>query len=300
MTKDLYPNHSLEEIINDMDTNDRKRLAKQDYPTDGVIVEADLAYIDDGDDFHLFDIYYNEENMGKTLPTIINIHGGGLVYGRKELDKNMNIDFARAGFNVAGLNYRLLPQVSLKEQISDIISGISFIYNNHEKFDLNMNKLFISADSAGAYLAMAAFAIINSGELQDLFGIFSQTIEIDGMVFISPMTRLADDGSFSSINEFVIGGLEHNDLKTYAKNMINIFDKVNPCPIFIQTSKEDFIRDHSYDLRDYLDERSGFYEFADFGKGIDQALGHVFPVCYPKWPESIIAIGQMILFLKNL
>ncbi|MFO3667759.1 alpha/beta hydrolase [Anaerococcus kampingiae] len=300
MTKDLYPNHSLEEIINDMDTNDRKRLAKQSYPTDGVIVKSDLAYINDRDDFHLFDIYYNEENKGKTLPTIINIHGGGLVYGRKELNRNINIEFARAGFNVAALNYRLLPQVSLKEQISDIISGISFIYNNHEKFDLNMDKLFISADSAGAYLAMAAFAIINSGELQDLFGISCPKIEIDGMVFISPMTRLADDGSFSSINEFVIGGLNHDDLKTYAKNMIKIFDKVNPCPIFIQTSKEDFIRDHSYDLRDYLDEGSGFYEFADFGKGIDQALGHVFPVCYPKWPESIIAIGQMVLFLKNL
>lgn len=300
MTKDLYPNHSLEEIINDMDTNDRKRLAKQFYPTDGVIVKSDLAYINDRDDFHLFDIYYNEENKGKGLPTIINIHGGGLVYGRKELNRNINIEFARAGFNVAALNYRLLPQVSLKEQISDIISGISFIYNNHEKFDLNMNKLFISADSAGAYLAMAAFAIINSGELQNLFGIFSPKIEIDGMVFISPMTRLADDGSFSSINEFVIGGLDHNDLKTYAKNMINILDEVSPCPIFIQTSKEDFIRDHSYELRDYLDKRGRFYEFADFGKGYDRSLGHVFPVCYPKWPESIMAIGQMVLFLKNL
>ena len=300
MTKDLYPNHSLEEIINDLDTNDRKRLAKQNYPTDGVIVKTDLAYIDDGDDFHLFDIYYNEENYGKALPTIINIHGGGLVYGRKELDKNMNIDFARAGFNVIGLNYRLIPQVSLKDQISDIIAGFSFIYKNHEKFDLNIDKLFISADSAGAYLAMAAFAIINSGELQDLFGIFSPKIEIDGMVFISPMTRLADDGSFSTINDFVIDGLDHDELKIYAKNMIKIFDKVSPCPIFIQTSKEDFIRDHSYELRDYLDNRGAFYEFADFGKGSDQALGHVFPVCYPKWPESIIAIGQMVLFLKNL
>ena len=300
MTKDLYPNHSLEEIINDMDTNDRKRLAKQDYPTDGVIVEADLAYIDDGDDFHLFDIYYNEENMGKTLPTIINIHGGGLVYGRKELFKNMNIDFARAGFNVTGLNYRLIPQVSLKDQISDIIAGFSYIYKNHNKLGLDMNKIFISADSAGCYLAMAAFAIINSSKLQDLFGISSPKIEIDGMVFISPMTRLADDGSFSTINDFVIDGLDHDDLKSYAKNMINILDEVSPCPIFIQTSKEDFIRDHSYELRDYIDKRDRFYEFADFGKGYDRSLGHVFPVCYPKWPESIMAIGQMILFLKNL
>ena len=120
------------------------------------------------------------------------------------------------------------------------------------------------------------------------------------MVFISPMTRLADDGSFSTINDFVIGGLEHDELKSYAKNMINILDEVNPCPIFIQTSKEDFIRDHSYELRDYLDKRGRFYEFTDFGKGYDRSLGHVFPVCYPKWPESIMAIGQMVLFLKNL
>lgn len=300
MAKDLYPNHSLEEIIKGMETNDKKRLALQNYPTDGVIVRTDLSYLDDGNEFHNFDIYYNEDLKGKTIPTLINIHGGGLVYGTKELDKNMNVEFARRGFNVLGLNYRLNPSVNLREQISDIISALSYIYTNHRDLDLSMERTFISADSAGCYLAMAAFAIINSRKLQSFFDLECYDIEINGMVFISPMTRLEEGGSLSIINDMVVNALDKKDLKAYAKNMISILDEVKVCPILIQTSSEDFIRDHSYKLREYLDKRDTFYEFIDFGKGKDYELGHVFPVCYPKYPESQMAIDQMVLFLNKI
>lgn len=73
-------------------------MALQNYPIDGVMVRADFSYLDDGDEFHYFDIYYNEELKGKSIPTLINIHGCGLVYETKELDKNMNLEFARVGF----------------------------------------------------------------------------------------------------------------------------------------------------------------------------------------------------------
>lgn len=300
MAKDLYPNYSLEEIIEGMETSDKKRLALQNYPTDGVIVRADLPYLDDGDDFHKFDIYYNEERKGDPIPTIINIHGGGLVYGTKELDKNMNVDFAREGFNVLGLNYRLIPRVNLREQISDIISALNFIFRNHNDLGLSLEKTFISADSAGCYLAMAAFAVINSPKLQDLFDLKGPEIKINGMVFISPMTKLEEEGSISTINDLVVNALDKKEQKAYAKNMIPILYEVEVCPILIQTSSEDFIRDHSYDLRNYLDKRGAFYEFIDFGKGRDYELGHVFPVCYPKYPESLMAIEQIVLFLKNI
>lgn len=300
MAKDLYPNYSLEEIIKGMETNDKKRLALQNYPTDGVSVKEDLSYLDDGDDFHNFDIYYNEELKGKSIPTIINIHGGGLVYGTKELDKNINVEFARAGFNVLGLNYRLNPSVNLREQISDIISALSYIYKNHQDLGLSMERTFISSDSAGCYLAMAAFAIINSRNLQGLFDLECPDVEINGMVFISPMTRLEESGSLSIINDMVVNALEKEEEKAYAKNMIPILDEVEICPILIQTSSEDFIRDHSYKLREYLDKRGAFYEFIDFGKGRDHELGHVFPVCYPKYPESLMAIEQMVLFLNKI
>lgn len=300
MADDLYPNYSLEEIIKGMETNDKKRLALQNYPTDGVVVREDFSYLDDGDDFYNFDIYYNEEIKGKSIPTLINIHGGGLVYGTKELDKNMNVEFARRGFNVLGLNYRLNPSVNLREQISDIIACLTYIYENYQDLGLSMERTFISADSAGCYLAMAAFAIINSRKLQTLFDLECPDIEINGMIFISPMTRLEDSGSLSRINDLIVDALDKKELKAYAENIIPILDEVNICPILIQTSSEDFIRDHSYKLREYLDKRDVFYEFIDFGKGKDYELGHVFPVCYPKYPESLMAIEQMVLFLNKI
>ena len=120
------------------------------------------------------------------------------------------------------------------------------------------------------------------------------------MVFISPMTKLEEEGSISTINDLVVNALDKKEQKAYAKNMIPILYEVEVCPILIQTSSEDFIRDHSYELRNYLDKRGAFYEIIDFGKGRDYELGHVFPVCYPQYPESLMAIEQMVLFLKNI
>lgn len=186
------------------------------------------------------------------------------------------------------------------EQTSDIISAISYIYKNHKDLCLSMERTFISADSAGCYLAMAAFALINSRKLQNLFYLECPDIEIKGMVFISPMTRLEDKGSLSIINDFVVNALNKKELQAYSKNITPILDEVKVCPILIQTSSEDFLRDHSYKLREYLDKRGAFYEFIDFGKGVNYELGHVFPVCYPKYPESLIAIEQMVLFLNRI
>ena len=59
----------------------------------GVKTRCDLSYKNDRNLYHDFDIYYGNSSY-EDLPTIIIVHGGGLVYGTKELDKNMEIYFA--------------------------------------------------------------------------------------------------------------------------------------------------------------------------------------------------------------
>ena len=91
--KDLYPNLGLSDIIKILHDKDRGRLAKEDFSLCGVEIFSDLSYKDDGDSYHNFDLYYGNPRS-ETLPTIIMVHGGGLVYGRKELNKDMGIYFA--------------------------------------------------------------------------------------------------------------------------------------------------------------------------------------------------------------
>ena len=50
----------------------------------GIEEYLDIDYIGDGSPFHKLDIYRPEIALGEKLPTIIHIHGGGWVHGRKK------------------------------------------------------------------------------------------------------------------------------------------------------------------------------------------------------------------------
>ena len=59
------------------ETNDARRLAKQAQDTSDLSIERDIAYIDDGDRGHLFDVY-RLPDAPADAPVVVNIHGGGL------------------------------------------------------------------------------------------------------------------------------------------------------------------------------------------------------------------------------
>ena len=74
----------------------------------------DIPYGDDRD-WNVLDVYRNRYKAGK-LPVIMLIHGGGWVYGSKELYQYYGMELARRGFAVAvapkaALNSSTLPIV---------------------------------------------------------------------------------------------------------------------------------------------------------------------------------------------
>ena len=83
--KDLYPNLGLSDIIKILHDKDRGRLSHEDFSACGVEIISNLSYKDDGDSYHNFDLYYGNSDRD-ILPTIIIVHGGGLGYGRKDLN----------------------------------------------------------------------------------------------------------------------------------------------------------------------------------------------------------------------
>ena len=99
-----------------------KWLTKHDkenpFPNDKVKISENISYLDDNK-FHLMDIYrpYNNEKM---LPIIINIHGGGFLLGKKEVNKLYCAELAQKGYIVFCVEYPLSP----KAKIIDILNFI--------------------------------------------------------------------------------------------------------------------------------------------------------------------------------
>ena len=63
-----------------------KRELEHHFPIEKVECISNVYYSSDDLDIHKMDIYYPKENKEK-LPVIINIHGGGFLLGKKEVNK---------------------------------------------------------------------------------------------------------------------------------------------------------------------------------------------------------------------
>ncbi|WP_311480191.1 alpha/beta hydrolase [uncultured Anaerococcus sp.] len=294
--KDLYPDLGLSDIIEMLNRNDRKRLAHASYSTDGVEIVSDLCYKNDGDFYHDFDIYYSK-STGNYLPTIINVHGGGLVYGTKEICKQACVYMAKFGFNVVNINYRLLPDVTLKDQIKDVLDGIAYIYDNAYKLNLNPEKIFLTSDSAGSFLTLGAYALMKDENFREIFDIKAKYIAISGMALISPMIGLLKSGSLSLINDPARRGLNEKQIP-FTDDILKAL-AILP-PTIITTSEEDFIRDQALSVKNFLDERNIKNIFLDFKKTSAHPLGHGFAITHPDLEESGQVFMEINNFLKKL
>ena len=290
---DLYPNLGLSDIIEMLNRNDRKRLANASDSTDGVKILSDLSYKDDGDLYHNFDIYYGNSS-GNLLPTVVNVHGGGLVYGTKEICKQACVYMAKFGFNVANINYRLLPDVTFRDQIKDVLDGIAYIYDNAYKLNLNPEKIFLTSDSAGSFLTLGAYALMKDENFREIFDIKAKDIAISGMALISPMIGLLKSGSLSLINEPARRGLNEKQIPFTDDILKALANTILP-PTIITTSEEDFIRDQALSIKNFLDDRNIKNIFLDFKKTDSHPLGHGFAITHPDLEES----GQVFMEINN-
>ena len=103
---------------------------------------------------NILDVYRPKDQKGK-LPLIVSIHGGGWVYGSKEINQFYCMSLAERGFAVVNFSYRLAPEfkhpgtfVFLSE-----IKGLYRICSNVESRSRGINHDFFekkfAADSAG-------------------------------------------------------------------------------------------------------------------------------------------------------
>lgn len=94
------------------------------------------------------DVYYPE---GQTdCPVIVWFHGGGLEAGSKEIPARLK----RKGFVVVGVNYRLLPKVSVRETLDDAAEAVAWVFRHAEDYGGDAKKIVVTGHSAGGYISM--------------------------------------------------------------------------------------------------------------------------------------------------
>ena len=150
--------------------SDKLRDAAIPLP-EGVTEKRDISYGSHGKD-NLLDVYY-PAGTSTPLPTIVSIHGGGYVYGDKEVYRRYCIDLARRGFAVVNFTYRLAPKWKFPTPLADTNQVMHWIRANARGYYLDPNRIFLVGDSAGAQLASQYAALHSNPEYAALFDLKS-------------------------------------------------------------------------------------------------------------------------------
>jgi len=119
-----------------------------------VSVERDIAYGDSGQGHHLLDVYRPTRAQGP-LPVVLYVHGGGFRILSKDSHWIMGLAFARRGYLVFVVNYRLAPKHRFPAALEDCAQAYAWVAKNAARFGGDTSRLILAGESAGANLVTA-------------------------------------------------------------------------------------------------------------------------------------------------
>lgn len=112
-----------------------------------------VAYLADGHERHVLDIYTPEQPTQDALPVVFWIHGGGWQTGDKSDVALKPKVLTQRGFVFVSTNYRLLPDVAIETLIDDVASALAWVHRNISQYGGDPARIFVGGHSAGAQLA---------------------------------------------------------------------------------------------------------------------------------------------------
>ena len=184
---------------------DDKRIATLTPPS-GVTEINNIAYLDDGHIHHQLDVYYPEGTKETDrLPVLIDIHGGGWMYGDKELNKYYCLELATKGFVVFNMSYRLYPEVNARQQLWDISNCLKWISENLASYPCDTDNIYLTGDSAGGMLAAFTAMLSESEKMRDLYDTPDFSLKFNAVGLTSPVPRMNGDFPVNYYTRIMLG-----------------------------------------------------------------------------------------------
>lgn len=227
--------------------------------------------------WHLMDIYYPKGQNEELFPVIVSVHGGGWFYGDKELYRFYTMYLASKGFAVVNFNYRRSPEYKYPAGFLDVCDLMDFIAVHKEKFKLDMERLYMVGDSAGAQLVSQYCIYATNPEYRELFDLPENGI-IPVPKKVALNCGIYDLGdvfyrNMSTCNWYLPELLEGN----LAKSFFKVLDYMTPDfpATYLMTSINDALSEYTVPMKRKLKKLKVPFIYREFGCDTPED-GHVF------------------------
>lgn len=274
-----------------------KRDQELEFPED-VIETKDIRYSEDDCDAHRLDMFRPAGREQEVLPVIVNIHGGGLLLGSKEFNRFYCAKLSKLGFLVYSLEYRLVPDCTFFDQLSDISLAMDFVKERIADDKGDISHVYACADSGGGCLLTYFAAMQKNQELAAAAHVTPSDLPLRALGLISGMfytNRFDKIGLF--LPKYLYG-------KNYKKESFAPY--VNPehpgvagslPPCYLVTSKNDYLQHYTLNFTKALAANRIPYRLQNFPK--NPQLTHAFSVFSPFLEESGQSTAAMVEFFRK-
>ena len=262
----------------------------------GITEQQDISYADG-----LTMDFYTPTNQQPCDIVIVDIHGGAWVYGDKRWNRHFCMHMAAHGFAVFNINYRLVPDVSVKQQLQDIFLALRYIKERENQYGIQGFKICLAGDSAGAHLASLAACICKDAGYQRLYAVDAMHMHIDMLLLQHGIYDLKPMKSSSNFMMKKLYGWMYPKAESTlrAKDCLTTFlDESWDIPIFLLSSTGDeMFVSQTMHLATLLDQYQKRYELLCWE---NKELNHVFHISQPDGKESQESFDRMSVFLKTV
>jgi acetyl esterase/lipase len=166
------------------------------------------------------------------------------------------------------------------------------------EFDVDYTRIYLVAESAGAYLATYVAAMKKSEILQNAIGYEPSRMNFRAMGLISGMfytTRKDSTGRFLSRSFYGKDEKSRRMARFTNPEDPEIIYTIPPC--YLVTSKADMLERYTLDFAGELGNKGVEHFLRHMGS--DPKLKHAFPVLRPDLPESERIIDEIIQWFKK-
>lgn len=253
-----------------------KADTKRDH---GLTSPADVLRYDNlqyGEDpvWNTLDIYM-PKGTDKPLPTIVSIHGGGYVYGTKEVYQYYGMRFAQRGFAFVNFNYHLAPGHQFPSQLLEINQVLEWVCANAAQFFIDTDNIIIVGDSAGAQLTSQYALLWADSAYAALFNLKVPPFRLAAIALNCGMYEVRAAGAMKGIIRDYLGSnpAQHAD-------KLDVLSRISATypPTYVMSAANDFLKKNCQPMAELLQSRGVPVEWKIYGDQKDKRAGHVFHV----------------------
>lgn len=246
-------------------------------------VQTATRHYDPADEDAFMDIH-RPETVPTGSPTVVWVHGGGFVSGRRGDVASYTTILAGKGFVVVNVDYTIAPDAKYPTPVRQVNEALGYVARNAGSLGIDPNRIVLAGDSAGAQIAAQTAAVIANPDYARRVGVEPAVSrgQIAGVLLycgVYDITSMGEGGGiigwFVKSTTWAYSG-ERNWHDAEGFDTMNIVPSIeaNYPPAFVSAGNADPLGPQSVAFADSLEAKGVAVERLFFPAGYKPPLGH--------------------------